>query len=151
MSAEEIATCIDALTNRCKNIIFTGGEPALQVNDLLVSFFKKKGYYIAIETNGMFDLPSGIDWVCVSPKIIKNGTWDMSTIKVPRADEVKFVCKEPMSIPFLNGYEATHKWISPSHDGDTPHVGAIDHCINLVKLYPEWRLSVQQHKIWKVR
>ena len=46
----------------------TGGEPLLQLNQTLVDYFKNHGVYIAIETNGTLEAPSGIDWLCVSPK-----------------------------------------------------------------------------------
>ncbi|HBG79980.1 MAG TPA: radical SAM protein, partial [Porphyromonadaceae bacterium] len=36
----------------CRWIIWTGGEPTLQLNEEIVAFFKDKGYRQAIETNG---------------------------------------------------------------------------------------------------
>ena len=44
-------------------VVFTGGEPALQMNDELISELKKQQIEIAIETNGTIKLPNGIDWI----------------------------------------------------------------------------------------
>ncbi|MDD4192757.1 MAG: 7-carboxy-7-deazaguanine synthase QueE, partial [Mangrovibacterium sp.] len=52
----------------CKNIIWTGGEPALQLTEEIVGFFKDHGYYQAVETNGTKPLPANLDFVTCSPK-----------------------------------------------------------------------------------
>ena len=51
-----------------KYLIFTGGEPALQLDEALIAAAKASHYTLAIETNGTLPLPDGIDWICVSPK-----------------------------------------------------------------------------------
>lgn len=149
-------------------IIFTGGEPGLQVDRELIDAFKALGVYLAIETNGTVTLPSGLDWICVSPKSAEH------TIRQLYADEVKYVRNVGQGIP-RPACEATHKLISPAFrtvekfvpndalgilgapgTGITvphhePEPGALAWCIKLVKENPSWRLSVQQHKGWNVR
>ena len=49
-------------------VVFTGGEPALQMDDALIQSCTSRGFRIAIETNGTLPLPGDIDWICVSPK-----------------------------------------------------------------------------------
>ena len=65
-------------------IVCTGGEPLLQLDEELITEFKKSEFYIAIETNGTVEVPDGIDWICVSPKA------DTSLI-VSAGDELKVV------------------------------------------------------------
>src|SRR5258708_5806095 len=49
-------------------VVFTGGEPLLQMDQALVDELHQIGFEIAIETNGTLECPEGIDWICVSPK-----------------------------------------------------------------------------------
>lgn len=137
----------------CKWVVLTGGEPALQVDSELVKALHEKGLSIAIETNGTLELPAGLDWVCVSPKSAEH------TLKVERAHEVKYVRHAGQGIP-RPLVQSDHKLLSPAHESlvasdgrvvHRPHAGSLAWCIELVKLNPEWRLSVQQHKQWSVR
>jgi len=160
MSADELRTeIIDAVereigdTRMGHGVIFTGGEPALQVDEELIRYLKASGYYLAIETNGTVALPNGLDWVCVSPKSAEH------TIRQPKADEVKYVRNVGQGVP-RPACRATHQLISPafrtlqSTDGRPrfePEPGALEWCIKLVKENPAWRLSVQQHKGWGLR
>uniref|UniRef100_B1XTX4 7-carboxy-7-deazaguanine synthase n=1 Tax=Polynucleobacter necessarius subsp. necessarius (strain STIR1) TaxID=452638 RepID=B1XTX4_POLNS len=65
-------------------VVFTGGEPLLQLDDELIAALHQKGFAVAIETNGTIKIPKGIDWVCVSPKA-------GSELIVLQADELKLV------------------------------------------------------------
>ena len=133
----------------CRNVIFTGGEPGAQLDAELIAEFRKQGkYHLAIETNGTFALPDGLDWITVSPKSA------MHTLRQKRANEVKLV-RHAGQMP-ISGIqqivEADYYLLSPAFNAD----GSIDqdalrHCIELVKTNPTWRLSVQQHKYWRVR
>lgn len=126
----------------CKNIIFTGGEPTLQLDQELLSILKEKGYYLAIETNGIENTPSLIDFICVSPKSKK-------FIQLI-GDELKFVLKKGDSLPEKKGYFKQYL-ISPEMEYNTPNFENIDYCVELVKSNPEWRLSIQTHKFLKIR
>lgn len=124
--------------------IFTGGEPGLQLDAELVEKARSAGWKIAVETNGSIKLPPGIDWVTVSPKVAEHA------IRQLEADEVKYVRGYGQGIPKPR-CDAAHKILSPPFAGDTLDRRALDWCIQLVKENPEWRLSVQQHKTWRVR
>jgi 7-carboxy-7-deazaguanine synthase (Cx14CxxC type) len=126
-----------------KYVVLTGGEPLLQVNDQLVDALHAQGFEIAVETNGSVVAPSGIDWVCVSPKagadwVQKNG------------HELKLVYPQPGLLPqdiSLNGFEC---YLLQPMDGllqKQNTLKAIDYC----QSNPEWRLSVQTHKILDIR
>ena len=120
-------------------VVFTGGEPSLQLDDALVDACHGRGFEVAIETNGTRALPLGIDWVCVSPK-------PNSTIVVTMGDELKFVYPQDALQPeqFVD-FEFTHWFIQPM---DGPRLGpntaqSVAYCRD----NPRWRLSLQTHKL----
>jgi 7-carboxy-7-deazaguanine synthase len=146
MGLSELVEAVVKIGGKCRSVIFTGGEPGLSLNDPLIAAFKKAGYYLAVESNGTVALPEGLDWICISPKTA------LHTLKVKKGNEIKFVRNLDQMLPPLSPeYDWEHKWISPAFrsDGLAPEVLA--HCIQLIKENPEWKLSTQQHKIWKVR
>ena len=140
---DEVRTECERVGGKCREIIFTGGEPALQVDRMLLKALE--GYRTGIETNGTFDVSSlGLDWVTVSPKRVTHPIRQLS------ANEVKIVLAAGQSMPDFN-IDAKYKLLSPCSHGCEIDQNALRWCIDLVKENPEWRLSIQQHKIWKVR
>lgn len=129
----------------CRNIILTGGEPGLQLDDDLINRLKRDGYYLAIETNGTIALPEGLDWISVSPKSAEH------TLKVTKANEVRYVRSYGQSIP-KTVIQADYYYISPAFDvsGGLDRQ-TLDYCVGMVLQNPTWRLSVQQHKFWRLR
>ena len=125
-------------------MILTGGEPALQADRDLIDGLHAAGYRLAIETNGSFELPAGIDWITVSPKVAEHA------IRQRRAHEVKYVRGYGQAVP-KTVVEADHYLISPAFEGSEVDPRTLDWCICLCRDNPPWRLSVQQHKLWKVR
>ena len=127
-------------------LLFTGGEPSLQLDQDLVDHFKDAGYLMAIETNGTREIPDGLDWVCVSPKTAEH------TMRVSRhIDELKYVRNVGQGLPSPS-LKADNLLLSPAYNptGNVNHAAML-HCINLCKRFPPWRLSVQQHKHWGIR
>ena len=122
-----------------KFVVFTGGEPALQLDHRLVDAVHDRGFRIAIETNGTIALPEGIDWVCVSPKA---GT----KIVVRKGNELKLVIPQKDWPPEqFENWAFEHFFLSPM---DGPQRGentkmAIAYCLD----NPKWRLSLQTHKV----
>lgn len=126
-------------------VVFSGGEPALQVDEQLVSQLQAAGFKCAIETNGSKDVSGlGLDWITVSPKVAEHAVRQLT------ANEVKYVRGYGQAIPKPR-CEAEHKLISPAFDGWTLDNKAVEWCLKLIKEEPEWRLSMQQHKAWNVR
>lgn len=120
-------------------VVFTGGEPALQLNAALTQALGERGFEIAIETNGTIDLPSGIDWVCVSPKA---GT----LLRVTVGDELKLIHPQPGAEP--QRYEHlsfNHFFVQPMAGPDLEQntQAAVAWCLQR----PQWRISLQTHKI----
>lgn len=144
MTVAEILEELAAAAESCRWVVLTGGEPALQVDAELIEALHGAGYRLAIETNGSVELPEGIDWITVSPKVAEHA------VRQRRADEVKYVRGHGQAIP-KTVVEAEHYLISPAFDGDELDPRALAWCIRLVRENPPWRLSVQQHKLWRVR
>lgn len=141
---EELIAEVQRQAGGCRWVILTGGEPALQIDDDLISALHVAGLRIAIETNGTRELPEGIDWICVSPKTAAH------TIKVKVAHEVKYVIPAGHALP-RSPIEAKHYFISPAFDAHGLSRETLDWCVRLLYENPEWKLSLQQHKIWQLR
>ena len=129
----------DAL-NEDKMVVFTGGEPTLQLRGAFLKQCQEQGWYTAIETNGTKDLPVGLDWVCVSPKT--------KTLRVKEGDELKFVYPQHHIDPEMYSHlDFKHFWISPMNDGDDLNRDNIRKAVDYVKSHPRWRLNTQIHKV----
>jgi 7-carboxy-7-deazaguanine synthase len=157
MTAEEIVAAIDdmsgqgALRQQKKSrgyspwVVLTGGEPGLQVDDVLVGVLHNAGWRIAIETNGSVDLSGlDLDWITVSPKVAEHA------IRQTVADEVKYVRGYGQALPKPT-CRARYQLISPAFNGLTIDQKAFEWCLGLIREDPSWRLSVQMHKPWMVR
>lgn len=119
--------------------VLTGGEPMLQVDTALVDALHEKGFEIAIETNGTLPVPRSIDWICVSPKA---GT----TLAQTHGDELKLVFPQPGLDPdSVAGLAFTHRFLQPMDGPDraAATAAAVAYC----KAHPQWRLSLQTHKL----
>ena len=145
MSAREILSECEALNPHKGWILFTGGEPGLQLDDALIEAVQEAGWLIAIESNGTVDLPAGIDWICVSPKSAEH------TIRQRKAHEVKYVRRAGMAIP-QTSVTAEHYLISPAFQPDgAVSPSDLEWCVKLVKENPSWSLAVQYHKFLNIR
>jgi 7-carboxy-7-deazaguanine synthase len=127
----------------CNLVVFTGGEPALQLDQALVDdLHGRLGYDVAIETNGTRPIPS-LQWVCVSPKA---GT----DIVVREADELKLVYPQPGLSPndARRTVAARHLWLSPMDGPDWAE--NVRGAVAYIKADPAWRLNIQAHKFWGI-
>ena len=124
-------------------VVCTGGEPLLQMDDNLIKYIQQSGFEIGLETNGTILPPSGIDWICVSPKantklILKNG------------NEFKFVYPQCGMNPRIHeSLDFEHFYIQPM-DNDN-HEENIRISKRFVTDHPKWKLSLQTHKIMGIR
>ena len=122
-----------------KMVVFTGGEPLLQLDDELIEQIHKKKFKIAIETNGTMMPPKNIDWICVSPKI-------GSKIKLKKGNELKLVFPQIDADPNnFENYDFDHYFLQPM-DGNSLNKSILQ-CVSFCLENPKWRLSVQSHKI----
>ena len=124
-------------------VVLTGGEPALQADNDLIEALHDRDVEIAIETNGMSPLPEGIDWITVSPKA-------NTQIVVQSGNELKLVYpQEGISPELFENLNFQHFVLQPQ---DGPGVQentrrTIEYCL----AHPQWRLSLQTHKIVGIR
>jgi organic radical activating enzyme len=128
-------------------ITWTGGEPTDQVTDDVAQYFKMAGFKQSIETSGIRRPPSAIDFVSLSPKIAEHAIikqWQPGKVFV---DEIRYVRHAGQSIPELKEIQAKHYYLSPHFDGWRPNSDNIEHCIELCKSNPQWKLSMQTHKL----
>lgn len=140
---------LDEIKTECKKypskwIIWTGGEPSLQLTDEIVDYFKE--WKQAIETNGSNKIPENLDWICISPKVAEH----VLKRNFTKANELKYVLHAGKQIPRPE-IKADHYFISPMFKGDRIEKETLEHCIKLCLENPEWKLTLQSHKIWGVR
>lgn len=146
MSLEEILNWINLNAQMCKEITWTGGEPTDQLTNEIVAHFKEAGYFQAIETSGLNPVPSGIDFICVSPKVAEH----VIKKNFPNGvTELRYVRHKGQAIP-QPSITAEHYWISPHSDGFNINSENLKHCINLCIENGTWKLSLQNHKIWNI-
>jgi 7-carboxy-7-deazaguanine synthase len=141
-TAEELVRAIAlAWGDRSNNrfVVFTGGEPLLQVDKNLVEAVHAAGFEVAIETNGTIDPPNGIDWVCVSPKA--NAVW-----KAKKGDELKLVYPQENLLP-ENLREFEFRYLSLQPMDGPKRLENTERAIRYCFENPQWRLSLQTHKI----
>ena len=160
MTLEEIVSEISRFPARF--VVLTGGEPALQVTEDFVDLLHKAGFEVAIETNGTLPLPMNIDWVTVSPKRETHpsppyeGGSDVSIGGQQRLpDEIKVIF-DGTTVPedFLppghniNDSRSSLLYLQPCDVGDPlRNREIIEACLEYVKSHPQWRLSLQTHKL----
>jgi organic radical activating enzyme len=146
MTVEQIYEWLQKNACQCKDITWTGGEPTDQLTEEIVSYFKTKGYFQAIETSGLNPVPKGIDYVCISPKVAEHVLKKNFPYKV---NELRYVRHKGQTIP-EPAVEADNYFISPHSDGMNINLDNLKHCIELCLQNGKWRLSVQNHKLWNI-
>jgi 7-carboxy-7-deazaguanine synthase len=126
-------------SNDHRFVVCTGGEPLLQLDSLLIDALHGQGFEIAVETNGTLKAPEGIDWICVSPK-------GKSEIVLKMGNELKLVYPQMDVFPEQFEDLAFDRFYlqpmdGPNREANTQSV--IEYC----KAHPQWRLSLQAHKM----
>lgn len=125
--------------NTYRYVVFTGGEPGLQLDEYLISLFKEAGFITAVESNGTLPLPHNLDWICISPKAY-------TELVVKEGHELKLIYPQTEATPekyarlnFENFY------LQPMDNIDREYNTKItvEYCLN----NPQWKLSLQTHKI----
>ena len=120
-------------------VVCTGGEPLLQLDAPLIDALHRAGFEVAVETNGTIEAPAGLDWICVSPKagvglVQKSG------------DELKLVYSQAGAAPeTFEGLDFARFFLQPMDGPDLSRhtAAAIEYC----RAHPQWRLSLQTHKL----
>lgn len=131
MSDEQIIEQINAYP--ANQVVLTGGEPSLWIDQDFIDKLHKAGKYICIETNGTTKLPEKIDWITCSPK-------EGGKVCLTRIDELKLVFTGTDPSVWLQT-PAKHYFLQPCSGQNTEEV------ITYILEHPQWRLSLQTHKL----
>ncbi len=122
---------------RC--VVFTGGEPLLQLDGALIEAAKTEGFFIAVESNGTLAPPPGIDWLCVSPKA-------GAQLRAREGQELKLVFPQAGLDPrAFESLDFERFFIQPMDGPDRAR--NIEAAIAFCHAHPRWRLSLQTHKM----
>jgi 7-carboxy-7-deazaguanine synthase len=120
-------------------VVFTGGEPLLQLDSELVAAVRDRGFFTAIETNGTIEAPRELDWICVSPKA---GT----CIRQMSGQELKLVFPQRGAPPEqFESFTFDHLFLQPMDGPERARNTrlAVEYCL----AHPRWRVSLQTHKL----
>ena len=120
-------------------VVCTGGEPLLQLDEPLIEALHSLGLEVAVETNGTQPAPKGLDWICVSPKA-------NAEVVLTSGSELKLVFPQSTAMPerFVD-LDFQHFFLQPMDglEGKRNTRLAVEYCL----AHPQWRLSVQTHKV----
>ena len=140
--AQELADHVERLWGKGEEkrlVVITGGEPMLQLDSELLEALHKRGFRVAIETNGTLPVLEGLDWICVSPKAGTN-------VVQRSGNELKLVWPQQGIDPKdLESWSFEHFLVQPMDCADRQE--AMNAAIKLAMDRPKWRLSLQAHKV----
>lgn len=143
-TADEVAAAIEAKWPEGsvlgkRYVVCTGGEPLLQLDSALIQALHKRGFEVAVETNGTLSAPKGLNWICVSPKAgaeFKQRSGDELKLVFPQADV------DPEDFELL---AFRHFFLQPMDGPD--RAANTELAVRYCMAHPQWRLSLQTHKI----
>lgn len=120
-------------------VVCTGGEPLLQLDAAVIEALHARGFEVAVETNGTIEAPPELDWICVSPKA--------GAELVQRAgDELKVVFpQQGIDLGACEGMAFRHFFLQPMDGPD--RASNTEKAVRFCMDHPQWRLSLQTHKI----
>jgi len=120
-------------------VVITGGEPMLQLDEALIDALHRRGFRVAMESNGTLPAAAGLDWLCISPKA-------GSEVVQRSGDELKLVWpQEGIDPAELEGWDFAHFLVQPMDCVERE--AAVEAAIALAMARPRWRLTLQAHKL----
>lgn len=148
LTAGEIVAALEHQSHSVKTVVISGGEPTLQIDGALLMALKVAGYKLHMETNGsraIGNLADYFEHITMSPKQTRAET------KLEKATDVKVLYPAPGSISFedFNDFPAQHKFLQPVWDKD--YDATLRATVCRLYAHPDWRLSLQTHKIMGVQ
>ena len=147
MTVHDIARRVNDLAPHAPLLVLTGGEPSLWIDEEFTATLKHlTGKTIAIETNGTRPLPHSIDWVTFSPKDAFDGGQAEPCV-LTACDELKVVYLG-QDLTRYSHIEAKHRFLQPCYCDDTEErARQLDLTVKAVLAHPQWRLSLQTHRL----
>jgi 7-carboxy-7-deazaguanine synthase (Cx14CxxC type) len=141
--AEAVAAQWPTVNGNSRFVVCTGGEPLLQLDEDAIGALQARGFQVAVETNGTEPAPNSLDWICVSPKA-------GAPLVQRTGNELKLVYPQPAAPPELFAtLNFEHFFLQPM-DGPDRDINtrlAVEYCLR----HPQWRLSLQTHKLLGLR
>ena len=139
--ADAVASHWPVQAGGTRYVVCTGGEPLLQMDVPLIEAFHARGFEVGVETNGTQPAPSGLDWICVSPKA-------GAPLVLTAGDELKLVYpqREPEAQPERFEHLGFRHFFLQPMDGPARAANtaaAVAYCL----AHPRWRMSLQTHKL----
>lgn len=126
-------------------VVCTGGEPLLQMDADLIEALHAESFKIAVESNGTIAAPSGIDWLCISPKagaVLKQTSGHELKLVFPQAEN------KPEDFEQLDfqrfSLQPRDGSAEGAEDQNSEHLQA---ALSYSLAHPQWRLSLQTHKL----
>ena len=122
-------------------VVCTGGEPLLQLDETLIDALHEAGFEVGVESNGTLAAPSGIDWLCISPKaaapVVQRSGHELKLVYPQEEQEA-----QPGNFEDL-AFE--HFFLQPLDGPDLAENTrlAVDYCL----AHPRWKLGLQTHKV----
>lgn len=148
MSEAEIVEAVK--TYPASLVVVTGGEPAMQLTEGLVDTLHAAGKYVSVETNGTLPLPKNVDWITLSPKDSWVGSQAAPVLS--HADELKLLFDGRHEPSQYSHIAVAHRFLQPCDMGnDARNAEIMQATVDYIKKNPAWRLSLQIHKILKIR
>lgn len=147
-TADELAQKIDTLWPKENNqvkpfVVCTGGEPLLQLDNILIDALHERNFEIAVETNGTIPAPEKIDWLCVSPK-------ENTKIAQSTGDELKLIYPQGFLDPEkYTSYDFQYLFLQPLDNEELSE--NMQKTLEYVLSHPKWRLSLQLQKILRIK
>lgn len=141
MTIAEIVEAVSSYPTRF--LVSTGGEPLLQLDTPLIDALHGVGFEIAVETNGSIEAPEGIDWITCSPK---EQPWHLG-----RCSELKVLFTSVCDVEQAAAHFHTrHLFIQPLYNA-ADNTTNVAEAISYILAHPQWRLSLQTHKLLNIR
>ena len=123
-------------------VVFTGGEPLLQLDAELIEQLHLGGFEVGVETNGTLAAPEGIDWICVSPK-------NLDDLKQASGQEIKLLYPlDNISPEDCENFDFEYFYLQAIDEAAKNNTRAVvDYCL----AHPKWQVSLQTHKILNLK
>lgn len=151
MTPQEI---LDQVPVDVKRVMITGGEPLNHNLRELIEQVELEKKFVHIETSGTVPFPDDVHigrgsrrWVAVSPK--KGCLVEC----IDQADEIKLLVDETFDPVNLSAAIHAHPlvWLQPINFENDLDESNLKLCLEWQKQFPDWRVSTQAHKTWRVR
>lgn len=142
-----------AIQEKCRFAVITGGEPTMnKQTPKVIQILKDLGYELAIESNGNFPIPNGIDFVTISPK--RDAKYYIHADAALKANEIKVVVDKNFDFDVIRNLQ-NHEWTKLVRLSLSPEFGNMKESLlemeSFIKENPRWRISLQTHKFMGVR